>query len=87
MATDVSGQAARTCTMNTEDVSQTAILIARIDERTALLLKDIEEIRQRLDKNYVSQDEFKPVKALVYGLVTTVLLTMTGAVLTIVIRK
>ena len=73
--------------MNTEDVSQTAILIARIDERTALLLKDIEEIRQRLEKNYVSQDEFKPVKALVYGLVTTVLLTVIGAVLTIVIRK
>lgn len=58
--------------------SNHAVMLARIDERT----KNIEAKLGEL----VSQAEFKPVKSIVYGLVSLVLVGVGTAVVTLVLR-
>lgn len=48
--------------------------------------KSIEDINTKLDTKLVNQDQFTPVKQLVYGLVALILVAVVGAVLTIVIK-
>lgn len=47
-------------------------------------LKDIE---QKLEMKYVSQDEFKPVKAIAFGMVALILTSVVGALLTLILIK
>ena len=49
--------------------------------------RDIAEINIKLDDKYVTKDEFIPVRNVVYGLVGIILLSVIGAILTIVLRK
>jgi len=58
-------------------------LLIRIDERT----KNIEEEMKKFPAKYVSKEEFRPIKAFVYGLMTAVMLTVLGAVLTLVVNN
>ena len=46
----------------------------------------ISEIREELSSKYVTKDAFIPVRNIVYGLVTAILLSFIGAVITLVIR-
>lgn len=66
-------------------------LLTRIDERTISLQKSFEEFKETVSKNtdetkamiqigYVTKEEFAPIKAIVYGMVGTILL----AVLTVI---
>lgn len=48
--------------------------------------RDLDEIKEKLDKNYVTQDQFTPVKNLVYGMVVLVLTSFMGALITLVLR-
>ena len=43
-------------------------------------------IERKLENNYVSHDEFEPVKKLVYGLVTLILTAVIGALVALVLR-
>lgn len=43
--------------------------LTRIDERTQQLAADVNEIKGKLDTKYVTQDEFRPVRLVVYGMV------------------
>lgn len=55
-------------------------LLIRIDERTEATHTDVEKIKKVLDhlpQRYVTRPEFKPVRAVVYGLVGMIL---TGAI-------
>jgi len=77
----------------------TAALLARIDERTQNMVrdldnvragvndvkKDIKDLRDEIARTYVTKDEFRPVRMVVYALVGTVLLTVVGAVIALVI--
>ena len=62
------------------NISQSSmnILLARIDERTATLSRDVEEIKRTIASNYVTRQEFQPVRAIAYGLVAII---STGVVL------
>lgn len=60
--------------------------IARIDERTANLVTDVSEIKHKIESHYVTQEEFKPVKSIVYGLVGLILTTVIMALLYLIIR-
>jgi len=44
------------------------------------------DIKKKLDNEYVTQDEFDPIKRIVYGLVSTVFFTVVGGVIALVIR-
>lgn len=48
--------------------------------------RDVSEIKEKLQKNYVSREEFEPIKKVVYGLIGTVLLSFVGALLVYVTK-
>jgi hypothetical protein len=62
-------------------------MLARIDERTQQTSRVVDEIKGKLEHNYVSQEEFKPVKTIVFGLVGVILMAVVGALVALVLRK
>jgi hypothetical protein len=62
--------------------------------KLAVIQKDLEyikinvkDIRDKMEKEYVSRAEFEPIRNIVYGMVTLVLTGVVGALLTLVLRK
>ena len=51
------------------------------------LVKEVDKINQRLESEYVTKDQFEPIKKVVYGLVGTILVAVVTAIMAIVIRK
>ena len=49
--------------------------------------RDVSDIKSKLESEYVTQDQFEPVKRIVYGMVSVILLAVIGAVVALVIRK
>lgn len=47
-------------------------LLIRLDERTKTLVSEVSIINTKLDQKYVSQEEFKPVKKIVYSAVAII---------------
>lgn len=54
-----------------------ASLLARLDERTANIVEDLEDLKA----NYVTKAEFAPVRAIVFGFVSAVLLAFMGTLI------
>jgi hypothetical protein len=59
-----------------------------------VLQKDVEfikinvsEMKEKMEKDYVTQDEFKPVKNIVYGLVGLILTSVVGALIALVLKQ
>ena len=48
--------------------------------------RDVQQIKDSLAKNYVTQDQFDPIKRLVYGTVTVVLTALIGAGMALLLR-
>jgi len=48
--------------------------------------RDLVEIKMKLEKDYVTKDEFDPIKKVVYGLVSIMLAALIGSVLSLVIK-
>jgi len=46
----------------------------------------IEEFRKEVREQYVTKDEFQPVKSITYGLVGIISFTVVGALLSLVVR-
>lgn len=61
-------------------------LLGRIDERTLTLVNSIEELKHDLEQNYVSKEEFAPVKAIVYGGAGIVMTAVLGGLMVLVIK-
>lgn len=77
--------------MRDDDFQDKAATLAK---DAALLAKDIEyikaqvnQINMKLDENYVTQDEFDPIKKIVYGMVSVILLAVLGAIVALVVRE
>lgn len=49
--------------------------------------KDINEIKMGLKNDFVTQDQFDPVRKIVYGLVTLVLTGVVTALIALVIKR
>lgn len=69
-------------------------LLHRIDERTTLLISkfgemkdEVHDLRRTMNKQFVSQDEFTPVKNVVYGLVTIIMVSVLGAIVSLIVLK
>ena len=62
-------------------------ILARIDERTKALIKDVADIKQTLQNKYVTQDEFQPIKKAVYGFIAVVLVLVITAFVALIIKK
>ena len=66
------------------------VLVARIEERLIAieyrLNEALLEMRQER-KNYVTRNEFWPVRTIVYGMVAFILVSVLGAILAFVVRS
>ena len=51
-----------------------------IETTLEYIQRDVQEIKQKLETDYVSRDEFIPIKNLVYGLAGSILLGVLGAI-------
>lgn len=71
--------------MDTPDNQQ--VLLVRIDERLASLQERFSGFETRLADNYVTKDEFTPVKQVVYSTVGFVLLSVAGAIVALIIKQ
>lgn len=58
-----------------------------VEVKLDFIIKEIDEIKMKLEKHYVSQDEFKPVKTIVYGMVAIILTAVVVALITLIINK
>ena len=61
--------------------------IAVIKSNMLDIKEDVRDIKEKLEKNYVTQDQFEPVKKIVYGLVGLILVAVVGALIGLVITK
>ena len=61
--------------------------VATIKQAQVDLKEDTKEMHSDMKSDYVSKYDFAPVKLVVYGLCGTVLATVLGAILTLVITK
>lgn len=78
---------------NDRIIQDNARNIAVMNERMTGIQNDIADIKdsikglvKKIDDTYVTKDEFSPVRAIVYGLVTLVLTTVLGAIVYMVIK-
>ena len=58
-----------------------------VKESLVELKEEMKELIASFKKDYVTQQEFAPVRLIVYGLVGTVLVGVLGALITLVIKK
>jgi uncharacterized membrane protein len=58
-----------------------------IEVKLEFIIKELDEIKLKLEKNYVTAEEFKPVKTIVYGLVTLILTAVMVALIALVIHN
>jgi hypothetical protein len=56
----------------------------KLIEKVENIEKTVNEIKQRLDADYVTKEEFKPVKTLVYGFTGLILTAVIVALLALV---
>jgi hypothetical protein len=62
------------------------VTLAVLNERTSHTDKTVSEIKRKLEFQYVTQEEFKPVKLIVYGLVGFIMTTVLGSLIAVVVR-
>lgn len=72
---------------NTVEINKLTTDIAVILSKVGYIEGEVKEIIQKLQSSYVTQDQFEPVKKVVYGLVTIILLAVVGALVGLVILK
>jgi hypothetical protein len=57
-----------------------------IEVKLEFILKELDEIKSKLENNYVSQEAFLPVRNLVYGMVSLILVSVVGALITLIVK-
>jgi hypothetical protein len=60
--------------------------VAVILTKVSRIENDLDKVNRRLEYNYVTQDQFEPVRKLVYGMVSIILLAVIGAIVALVIK-
>lgn len=71
--------------MNKKDDIQTSLALLSQDIR--YIQKDIMEIKAKIENDYVTREEFDPIKKISYGLIAIVLTSFIAAVLSLIVKK
>jgi hypothetical protein len=61
--------------------------LALISKDIDYIKRDVAEIKTKLEADYVTQEEFSPVKKIVYGLVSIILVAVAGALIGLVVLR
>ena len=72
---------------NTKEINGLTTNVAVILNKVEYIENEVKEIKDKLESNYVTMSEFKPIKAIVYGMVAIVLTTVFGALIMLVVKK
>lgn len=63
------------------------VVLAEIKKDIEYIKSDVTEIKDKMNKDYVTQEEFKPIRNIVYGMVTMTLTAVVGALLTLILKQ
>jgi uncharacterized membrane-anchored protein len=63
------------------DETKLAVLDTKLDN----VIEKLNSVDQKVTAHYVSKEEFDPVKKIVYGLVTLILIAVVGALVALVV--
>lgn len=77
---------AKITSTNTKEINSLTTNVAVILSEMTTVKADVKDIKEKLEKDYVSQDQFTPVKNIAYGLVSTILLAVIGALTALVLK-
>lgn len=69
----------------TQQTDQTDIAV--IKSQLADIKDDVRDIKDKLERDYITRQEFEPYKRIIQGLVALVLTAVVGAMMTVVIKK
>lgn len=58
-----------------------------IEVKLEFIIRELDEIKAKLEKNYVTAEEFKPVKTIVYGMVSLILIAVVGSIIGLVVIR
>lgn len=72
---------------NGQDIYALSEKLAVATEKIDTIKADVTDIKTRLEKEYVTQDQFAPVQKIVYGLVSLILVAVVTALITLVVKK
>lgn len=70
-------------TKASKDAIDIAVINAKLDNLTCA----VDDIKKKLEADYVTRAEFTPISRGFYGLITTVGIIVIGAILALVIKK
>jgi hypothetical protein len=68
---------------NTNEITQMAVDLAVILNKVSYIEGEVKDIKGRLESEYVTQDQFEPIKKIVYGLVSIILTAFAVGVVTL----
>lgn len=71
---------------NSSDINDITTDVAVLLSKVGGIEEDVREIKGKLERDYVTQDQFEPIKKIVYGLVSIVLTSVVGAILLITLK-
>ncbi len=69
-----------------QPMSEKANALAEITIGIKYVQRDIKDIKESLQHHYVTQDQFEPIKRIVYGLITLILTAVVVALLALIIQ-
>lgn len=58
--------------------------LGRLMQKLDGIERDVNDLRRKLDEDYVTQDQYKPVSQIVYAMVALILVGFMGAVVALV---
>lgn len=61
--------------------------LALIKQDITYIKHNVRDIRGKLENEYITKESFDPVKRIVYGLVTLILIAVVMAILALIIQK
>lgn len=73
--------------MSSMDSDEEKKLLIRVDERTMHIMGSIKQLSEIVSADYVSKEEFAPIKSIVYGMVGFILISTLAALVALVIKK
>jgi len=68
---------------HSEEPKTSGELLIRIDERTKILIEDMNSLKM----NYVRKEEFQPVRNIVYGMMGLIAVAVVGALIRLVVAQ
>lgn len=72
---------------NKQSSERISTQIAVIEERTRNIDSKVTSIVTKIENDYVVKQEFEPVKKLVYGMVSLILIAVVGALIGLVVYR